>query len=299
MEAELAGAYCAPRHDDVRGAFEEGFFARLVPWLLERSGGGGALLDLGCADGLAGRLAGPGLARYLGVDFRSPGPSLPGEHLRHDLRNGLGDVGAPPFDVYLATFGLASHLCPAQLRRLVEEIAAHARPGSLVALEALGAHSLEWPLLWRTRPGPARGLPYRLGSEVEVHPWRPRELARIYTDAGIRPLHALDRSVQAGPKAGEGRYWPGLPPLRRALHALLAGGTDDVLDEARAALAAPLGPLPAGPAASFHHALADRRRALIDAHRADATALARSIWALEPRSGGGFGHGLVLIGRVA
>lgn len=298
MEADLARAYRAPRHDKVRGAFEEGFFARLIPALLKGSGGG-ALLDLGCADGLAERQAGPGLTRYLGVDLRAPAPGLQGTHLRHDLRSGLGAVGAAAFDVYLATFGVASHLRPGQLRGLLEEIAAHARPGALVALEALGAHSLEWPLLWRTRPGPARSLAYRLGSDVEVHPWRPRELARIYADAGIRPLRALDRSVQAGPKAGEGRYWPGLPPLRGALQALLAGGPDELLDEARAALAAPLGPLPAGSAASFHHALADRRRALIDAGGTDGAALARSIWALEPRSGGGFGHGLLLVGRVA
>ncbi len=297
MATDPASAYCAPHHDDVRGVFEEGFFARVVPALLNYSGGG-ALLDLGCADGLAGRLGGPGLTRYLGVDFRAPEPGLERAHLRHDLRGGLGDVGSAPFDVYLATFGVVSHLRPTQLRRLLEEIAAHARPGSIVALEALGKHSLEWPHLWRTRPGPGRSLPYRLGSEVEVHPWCPGELARMYADAGIRPLRALDRSVQAGPKAGEGRYWPGLPPLRRALDSLLAGGPEDVLDGARATLAAPLGPLPAGPAASFHHALADRRRALIDAHRADGTALARSIWALEPRSGGGFGHGLLLVGRV-
>lgn len=298
MAADPALAYCAPSHDDVRGVLEEGFFARLVPSLL-RASGGGALLDLGCADGLARRVGGRGLTRYLGVDFRAPGPGVEDAHLRHDLRGGLGGVGTAPFDVYLATFGVASHLRPAQLRRLLAEIAAHARPGSLVALEALGAYSLEWPLLWQTRPGPARSLPYRLGSDVEVHPWRPGELARIYADAGIRPLGALDRSVQAGPKAGEGRYWPGLPPLRRALRTLLAKGPDDALEEARAALAAPLGPLPAGPAAGFHHALADRRRALIDAHRGDGPSLARSIWALEPRSGGGFGHGVVLVGRVA
>jgi len=298
MATDLAPAYCAPSHDRVRGTFEEGFFARLVPALLQRSAGG-ALLDLGCADGLAGRLGGPGLTRYLGVDFRPIEPCPERAHLRHDLRGGLGDVGATPFDVYLATFGVVSHLSPAQLRRLLEEIAAHARPGSLVALEALGKHSLEWPRLWRTRPGSARTVAYRLGSEVEVHPWSPSELARMYADAGIRPLRALDRSIQAGPKAGEGRYWSGLPPLRHALDALLAGGPEDALAEARAALAAPLGPLPAGRAASFHHALADRRRALIDAGGTDGGSLARSIWALEPRSGGGFGHGLMLVGRVS
>jgi len=319
-------AYRAQRHDRVRDVLERGFFARAVPALLARSGGG-ALLDLGCGDGLMGRLAGPSLTRYTGVDFRPPGTGLDGEHVLHDLREGLGPIDVEPYDCYLASFGVASHLRPPQLRRLLAQIARHARPGAIVALEALGLRSLEWPRLWDTQPGAARTLTYRLGADVEVHPWSPRELAALYEEAGVEPLYAVDRSLQAGPKLGEPSYWRGLPTLRAALDALLDGRSDaqppaprasserrPSADEAgvapptaepardpRATLAAPLGPLPAGSAAAAHHALAQRRRRLLDSRPCrveHGPALARAIWALERGSGGGLGHGLLAVGRV-
>lgn len=134
-------------------------------------------------------------------------------------------------DVYLATFGLASHLEPAALRRLLGQIADHARPGAVVALEALGARSLEWPRLWDTRPGAPRLL-----------------------------------------LAGDGC--------------------------ARSELARPLPPLPAGAVARAHHRLAERRRRVIARHRGSPADLARAVWALEPRSAAGIGHGLVVVGRV-
>lgn len=279
--------------DRVRDLLEGEFFARLVPRLLEASGGG-ALLDLGCGDGLAASFAGRALGRYVGVDHR-PVAIPRGELVLHDLRGGLGPVGRGPFDVYLGTFGVASHLAPAELSRLVAEVARHAAPGAIVALEALGLGSLEWPRLWTTEPGATRTIPYRLeGREVRVHPWAPSELATIYKRAGIAPMYAMDRSVQCGPKIGEGRYWPGLPRTRRALHSLLTSSRSET---AREELGAPLGPLPAGAASRVHHALARQRSALVRSIRSPA-ALARAIWALEPSSGRGYGHGLMLVGRV-
>jgi SAM-dependent methyltransferase len=278
--------------DRVREVLEGEFYARLVPRLL-RASGGGAVLDLGCGDGLAASFAGEALERYVGVDAR-PVP-IAGELVLHDLRGGLGPVGRKSFDLYLGTFGVASHLAPAELRRLVIDVARHATPGSIVALEALGLSSLEWPRLWTTASGSARTIPYRLDErELRVHPWAPFELATIYEQAGIDPVHALDRSVQFGPKIGDGRYWPGLPRTRRALDALLA---DSASGAARDELGAPLGPLPASAASRIHHALARRRRALTRSTRSS-TALARAAWALEPSSGGGYGHGLMLVGRV-
>jgi len=104
---------------------------------------------------------------------------------------------------------------------------------------------------------------------VEVHPWSPSELGSVLESAGIRAASCQDRSVQAGPKLDESRYWPGLPPLRGALGALLDGD------------------------------LAARRHALVRTHVGASDALARGIWDLEAGSGGGFGHGLLAIGRVA
>jgi SAM-dependent methyltransferase len=301
-----ARPYAWQGHDVVRRTFEERVFARLVRRLLRARGG--ALLDLGCGDGLAARLAGARLTRYLGIDLRPAVVGLPS--VAHDLRDGLGPVGRRPFDVYLGSFGIASHLRPDELQRLLSQIARHGRRGSLVALEALGLYSLEWPRLWGTPAGPERVIPYRLGADVPVHPWAPGELFERFQAAGIEPLAARDRTLQAGPKLAESRYWPGLPSVRTALATLLAGG-------ARwEALASPLPPLPAGIPARVHHALAARRREVVlaatDAGPGLPTAddgpamaaahagpgLAEAIWALEPRTGGGYGHGLLILGRV-
>jgi SAM-dependent methyltransferase len=285
---EAAAPYALQGHDSVRATFEMEWFARLIPRLLHEAGGG-ELLDLGCGDGAAARLAGGGLKRYVGVDLAPPPGD--GRLLRHDLRDGLGPVGTRPFDLYLGTFGIASHLAPGELRRLVREIAAHARPGALVALEALGLLSLEWPRLWARPAGPRRTIPYRLATEVMVHPWAPGELGAMLREAGVEPLWARDRTLQAGPKLGEEGYWPGLPSLRPALNALLDGcGTR----HDRAELGAPLPPLPAGEPALVHHTLAARRHALVRRPPASPAA----IWGLEPPTRGGFGHGLMLVGRV-
>jgi len=278
----------------VRETFEAAHLETLLDALLDVASGG-ALLDLGCADGLAARLAGPALERYVGVDLRASTP-----HLRHDLRDGLGPVGRRPFDLYLGSFGLASHLTPDQLGRLVADIARHAHPGALVALEALGLYSLEWPRLWDTPLGGARTIPYSLGADVPVHPWHPSELAALLEAHGVRPLHAIDRSVQAGPKVDGCRYWPGLPPLRGALNSLLDPHSQPAaVAAAENALARPLPPLPAGPAAAVHQALVASRAELVAYHRGDPAALARAVWGLEPRLGRGFGHGVLVIGRVA
>jgi SAM-dependent methyltransferase len=282
--AGAGAAYAHQGHDAVRATFETAWFGRLVPRLL-REAGGGELLDLGCGDGAAAKLAGPALTRYLGVDLAPANFGHP--VLRHDLREGLGPVGDRPFDLYLGTFGVASHVAPCELRRLLFEIAAHARPGAIVALEALGLFSLEWPRLWEMPAGAARTIPYRLAADVRVHPWAPRELCALFAEAGIEPLRAHDRTLQAGPKTGTGGYWRGLPSVRRALNALLGGRDDDDLT-------APLPPLPAGEAALVHHTLAARRRALV----CGAAPSPDSVWGLEPATGGGFGHGLLVVGCV-
>jgi SAM-dependent methyltransferase len=292
----LADAYVGHTRDAVREAFEREFFARELERLLAEAPGA-HVLDLGCGDGLVAELGGDRLERYLGVDLQPPAGAWKRGFLAHDLGEGLGPVGAEPFDLYFASFGVVSHLAPAAVERLCREIAAHARPGALVALEALGLFSLEWPALWETDPGPRRTLSYRLAAETEVHPWAPDELNAIFETAGITPLRTHDRTVQAGPKVDEGAYWRGLPPVRSALNRLL-GGSSDGLDD----LGLPLPPLPAHPihpVARVHHGLAARRRALVRCVRRRAPeAVARAVWALEPKTGGGFGHGLLAVGRV-
>lgn len=281
--------------DRVRGTFERGFFAETVPALLSFAGGG-RLLDLGCGDSLALELVRDRLERYVGVDLHRRGPA--GDEratwIEHDLHDGLGPVGGEPFDVYFGGFGVASHLHPAALGRLLREIAAHARPGSIVGLEALGLYSIEWPALWFGSPGPARTLPYRLASDVAVHPWSARELRALFAGAGLDWLWTADRSVQAGPKVGANGYWPELPPLREAVNALLEGD-----HEHADTLAQPLPALPSHPAARVHQRLASSRRRLAAGLRgADPQLLAHAVWSLERGTHGGHGHGVIAVGRV-
>jgi hypothetical protein len=290
MRSEAAVAYASQVPDAVRARFETAWFAERLPALLGAAGGG-EVLDLGCGDGAARRLCGNGLTRYTGVDLIPPDGGSGWRFVRHDLREGLGPVGRRPFNLYLGTFGIASHLAPEQLERLLFAIAAHARTGAIVALEALGLRSLEWPQLWDCPPGRSRAIPYRMATDVTVHPWAPDELFRLFEACGIRPLAAEDRTLQAGPKLGEGRYWPSLPDVRADLNAALAGRADAA---ALHALRAPLPPLPAGEAAMVHHTLAGRRARLPAAPQDAASA----VWKLEPRSSAGFGHGLLVIGRV-
>jgi SAM-dependent methyltransferase len=281
VTAARAAAYEQQGHDAVRACFELPWLARLLDRLL-RAAPGRELLDLGCGDGAVARMA--GLKRYVGVDLAPPsGP----EFVAHDLAEGLGPVGPLPFDLYLGTFGVASHLAPGELGRLLDDIAGHGRPGALVAIEALGLHSLEWPQLWGSRHGRGRTIEYRLAEDVRVHPWAPRELFALFRGGGIEPLGALDRTLQAAPKLGEGRYWPGLPDLRGALNGLIAGDGAG----APSVLSAPLPPLPACEAALVHHTLAARRRELL-------ATTASAVWQLEPHTAGGFGHGLLVVGRV-
>lgn len=283
----LANPWALPLADGVRTHFECAFFGHLVRRLLSAAPGG-RVLDLGCGDGLVHRLAGDAMESYLGLDLH-PSPGVPA--VRQDLRDGLGWAGSEPFDVCVATFGVASHMEPPELARLLDEVAAAAAPGALIAIEALGLHSLEWPGLWSERPGRERMLRYRLSGEMEVHPWTPEELRRLFEESGLRWLGALDRTVQAGPKLGE--YWPGLPPVREGIAALLAGRPADA-----GALCAPLPPLPAHPAARIHHALARARRELIAGSSGhDPSAVAHAVWGLEQRLAAGAGHGLVAVGR--
>ncbi len=291
MPALAVNPWTHPAGDPVREVLEREWLGLLLRRLI-RLAPGSRVLDLGCGAGLVGDLLSGVVDRYVGVDLYPPEGA---NAIEHDLRHGLGPMRDEQFDLFVASFGIASHIAPAELRRLMEDIAHAAAPGALVAIEALGLYSLEWPGIWDVQPGRKRMLEYRLAGEVCVHPWSPVELAGMGEEAGMRPIAMLDRTVQFGPKLGTGDYWPGLPPLRTALRDLLCGRP-----EAEHIVAAALPPLPAHPAAGIHHGLAACRRRLVLRPRATAVPeeLGKAAWTLEPRTGLGIGHGLMLVARA-
>src|SRR5204863_7941592 len=140
----MLNPWAPPRADLVRATFDSAHFAAVLDRLLMLAPGT-RLLDLGCGDGLIAWLGGARLDAYVGVDLFPP-DDLPA--VRTDLRHGLGPAASEPFDIYLGTFGIASHLAPSELQALLGEIAASAAPGAIVALEGLGLWSLEWPRVW-------------------------------------------------------------------------------------------------------------------------------------------------------
>ncbi len=237
LREAAARPYAWQGHDLVRRTFEERLLARVVPRLLDAAGGG-ALLDLGCGDGLAARLAAGRLTRYLGLDLEPSVASSAEPRPRSARWARAGRTAAVRPLPRLLRGGLApvarasSSGCSRTSRgtRARERSSRSRRSGSTrwsgrrlwQAPVGIGAHD---PLpARRGRRGPP------MGASRAVHALR---RCRASSRCG-----ALDRTLQAGPKVGSGRYWPGLPPLRAALSGLLRGEPPaETLDRAAAAVA--------------------------------------------------------------
>ncbi len=63
-------------------------------------------------------------------------------------RRAASGASRSPFDVYLSTYASLSHLSTEDFERLLRDVAQHARSGSLLVLDLMGRHSLEWPSYW-------------------------------------------------------------------------------------------------------------------------------------------------------
>ena len=194
-----------------------------MPRLLDAAGGG-ALLDLGCGDGLAARLAAQAPDALRRTRPRAvASPRLPSRRPRPARRARAGGPAA----VRPVPGRLRPGLAPAARASCGGCCARHrcATPARVRSWPSRRSGATRWSGRGSGAPpvGPARTLPYRLGADVAVHPWSPPSCSRASRARASQPLRALDRSLQAGPKVGEGRYWPGLPPLRGALTACCAG----------------------------------------------------------------------------
>lgn len=126
-----------------------------------------------------------------------------------DLNSGFPLRDEKPFDIYFSSYSSLSHLTPAKLENLLEDIFNHAVPGSIVVLDMVGKYSLEWPKYWtdaRTM------LPYNMAYLAPEEPvkwydvcfWNTSMLHKTLYEAskntktGIQIIQCIDRSIFVG-----------------------------------------------------------------------------------------------------
>lgn len=193
----------ASRLDHVRRVWENQltrFYLRpALQRLVQRTGKGLRVLDMGCGNGEGWQLLTripaeldearsvlppEQIAQYLGVDL-CPDMVCQARARLHEFPQASfaqADLSEPddflvPADLYYSSYGSPSHLDDDQLARLVESIARKAPSGALVVLDLLGQFSLEWPCYWgySSVAGADKMQPYNM---VWLYPNEEREARR-------------------------------------------------------------------------------------------------------------------------
>lgn len=162
------------------------------------------------------------------------------QFVQADLKEGLAAVKAsqPPFDIYFSSYGSLSHLDTESLGFLLTNICEHSQDGSLVVLDLLGRHSIEWPSYWQIESDVDKFRDYSmsylysefdLDQEIDHFPlrfWTGEEIEALVgelqskTGIDIAVLKKFDRSLMVGRHVDTGEYNPNLKPIRRAINSL-------------------------------------------------------------------------------
>lgn len=277
------------KYDNVRAHWEDAMTrVALRPFVRDRverclrEGRGVRILDLGCGAGqgyeqliridnrdldLADEhryvLRPEQIELYLGVDLSDAMVDKGRENYHGmssvrfqvaDLREGLAEARSNlPFDIYFSSYGALSHLEAASLRRLLREIASHARPGAIIVLDLLGRFSPEWPSYWSATTEDEKVRPYsmsylyppevRRNGGVESFPirfWTGQEVrdlaSEISEESGVdvQVRELLDRSIFVGRHVDTKEYGTSLPPLRRTVNQLYEQNIRTNLEKLRA-----------------------------------------------------------------
>ncbi len=109
--------------------------------------------------------------------------------IKHQFTTGLGIIGKaePAFDIYFSTQGILSQLQPEQFRKLLTEIALHAKSGSVIVLDFLAKYGFKTKKRWTT--------------EIQPHLWCNTALKQITNavqdETGVRLnlTYQYDRAI--------------------------------------------------------------------------------------------------------
>jgi SAM-dependent methyltransferase len=168
--------------------------------------------------------------------------------IQGDLNEGLAAVAdEKPFDLYFCAYGSMSHLETAALQNLLCDTLDHAADGSLIVMDLLGRHSLEWPNYWTATTDAEKYRTYSMsylhrnhrneiapGIEVERFPmryWAGDEIDDLIaainhhpqqraTGSRLQISKKFDRSIFVGRHIDTGEYNEQLQPMRRVINRL-------------------------------------------------------------------------------
>jgi hypothetical protein len=138
-----------------------------------------------------------------------------------------------PFDLYYSSYGSFSHLSASGMRRLLLDIAAHARPGALVVLDLIGRLSIEWPRYWDARREADKVRDYTMNylylgnraamdaaEHFPIRFWTGAEVRRLARACGFDVVEQVDCSILVGRHVDTREYNPNAGQWRRAVNSL-------------------------------------------------------------------------------
>jgi len=325
------------RRDWVKRAWEEPAFRRHLDRALREGLRAGLrqgldVLDVGCGTGVVhDLLLGTAaltdgtftLARYTGLDLDEDLLAVARERLGGPdvrfVRSAMQDAPPTgPHDLIISSGVPYSHLEPAALRDTVAHLLRVALTGgrtTLVVVDVLGRHSLEWTSQWDAARWDYRMSFFATDEDVASTPmttWTGGELSAAITaaatDAGARIVQQqlVDRSLAIGRHTMTGEYTPGLPRLRDGVDELADAPAGRTVDERLlAALRIELELPDAPPEVLDHHVrFMSAWNAALAAPASDGPTLAarlRDVEAEHEAAGLGVGHSLtafVLVERA-
>lgn len=152
-----------------------------------------------------------------------------------DLSEGIPtekDEGS--YDLYMSSYGSPSHVTDEGLKKLLTDVAEHARSGSIFIGDFLGRYSYEWPPYWKDGHMREYSMSWLYPDQMEAADrfplrfWSREEMEGVMkeveeeTSVKLKPLTFFDRSIFVGRHVNTQYYNKKAQPLRRVVSSLHA-----------------------------------------------------------------------------